>query len=214
MISGPVGKDPLLDALGAVLAGGAGRRMGRDKALLDWHGVPLIVHVARTVATAVGEVIVVTRHPEEVRGLGLVVERDRHPAPTPLSGIATALEVAAGRPVFVAGCDMPLIRSGLVRMLLRRAEGHDAVVPVRRGRMEPLHAVWCPPALPEVVAALERGEMAPHRVLARLKADLVPEDVWRSADPGGVSMTNVNTPGDLAAALALSGGGTGEPPPV
>ncbi|MGH2722039.1 MAG: molybdenum cofactor guanylyltransferase, partial [Actinomycetota bacterium] len=124
--------------LGAVLAGGESRRMGTDKALLEVEGVPLVVRAARALATALGEVVVVTRRPAALAGLGLEVVADDPGPQTPLTGIATALRHAAGRPVLVAACDMPWIEPAFVRALVSLAgeggpagggRGWDAVVP-------------------------------------------------------------------------------------
>ncbi|MGH2769654.1 MAG: molybdenum cofactor guanylyltransferase [Actinomycetota bacterium] len=187
------------EALGAVLAGGESRRMGRPKAHVLWEGHPLVVHVARLLETVVAEVIVVTKRPVELAGMGLTVVSDRMSVQTPLAGIATALHAAAGRPAVIVACDMPRLQPRLIRRLLEAAQGHDAAVPVREGRLEPLHAVWCAPCLGPVTAALDRGRLAPHEVLAKLDVARIPEAVWRVWDPEGVSMLNVNTPEDLQA---------------
>jgi molybdenum cofactor guanylyltransferase len=42
-----------------ILAGGASSRMGRDKGLLDFGGVPLIVHLAHLIEPHVASVTVV-----------------------------------------------------------------------------------------------------------------------------------------------------------
>ena len=43
---------------GVLLAGGRSSRMGRDKAGLDWHGEPLVVHVANRLLTVAATVVV------------------------------------------------------------------------------------------------------------------------------------------------------------
>ncbi|MGH3073536.1 MAG: NTP transferase domain-containing protein, partial [Gaiellales bacterium] len=56
--------------LGAiVLAGGGSTRMGEPKALLDWEGSPLVVHVARVVAAAAAPVVVVGAPGQELPAL-------------------------------------------------------------------------------------------------------------------------------------------------
>ncbi len=85
---------------GFILAGGASSRMGRDKGLLDFSGVPLILHTARLLEPLVAEVTVVGS-PARYASLGLRVVADAdltqvHDKPEkigmgPLAGIATAL---------------------------------------------------------------------------------------------------------------------------
>jgi molybdopterin-guanine dinucleotide biosynthesis protein A len=198
------GARPLPEALGrslgAVLAGGESRRMGRSKAHIPWEGRPLVVHVTRLLETVVSEVVVVTKRPAELAGMGLGVVPDRTSVQTPLAGIAAALDAAGGRPVVIVACDMPHLRPELIAKLLELAQGHDAAVPVREARLEPLHAVWCASCASPVAEALARGVLAPREVLAGLDVRRVPEPEWRRWDPEGVSMLNVNTPSDLARA--------------
>src|SRR5580704_8841622 len=55
---------------GFLLAGGASSRMGRDKGLLEFGGVPLILHTARLLEPLVAEVTVVGT-PRRHAALGL-----------------------------------------------------------------------------------------------------------------------------------------------
>jgi molybdopterin-guanine dinucleotide biosynthesis protein A len=171
--------------------------MGANKALLPWQGIPLVSRVVRLLAEAVGEVVVVTRHPAELAGLGLPLVEDEPGPQTPLSGIRTALHLAGARPLFVAACDMPFLSPSFVQSLLALGPAHDAVVPLHHSRPQPLHAVWLPTALPQVEASLASGHPAPRRVLSQLTVRWVQEDEWRPWDPGGLSFTNVNTPEDV-----------------
>jgi molybdenum cofactor guanylyltransferase len=58
-----------------VLAGGASRRMGRDKALLELNGVPMVVRMARLVGPNVASVTLIGP-PERYAHLGLHVVAD------------------------------------------------------------------------------------------------------------------------------------------
>jgi molybdenum cofactor guanylyltransferase len=69
-----------------VLAGGASRRMGRDKALLKLDGVPMIVRMARLAGPHVASVTVIGP-PKRYASLGLCVVPDRWPGVGPLGGL-------------------------------------------------------------------------------------------------------------------------------
>ena len=78
---------------GAVLCGGASRRMGRDKATLVLDGRPLAVRVADELAAAGAlRVEAVGGDAEALVRAGLVHRPDRWPGEGPLGGIVTSLE--------------------------------------------------------------------------------------------------------------------------
>lgn len=190
-----------LDA--AVLAGGRSTRMGRDKAFVDFGGELLVVRVVRLLTEVSDDVLVVAKRTAPFEELGLRAVPDDRPEDTPLAGIAGALRAASSPSVFVCACDLPFVSPRFVRELAARAGDHDAVVPVRDGRAEPLHAVWSKGALHAVTEALATGERAPKRVVDRLDVLLVEEAEWRPWDPEGRSLQGVNTPEELDAALGV-----------
>ncbi len=180
--------------LGAVLAGGASRRMGSDKSLIELAGVPFVVRVADALrAGGCDPVVTVGGEQERLTSLGLEVRADRTPGAGPLDGVIRALEAAGGSPAVVVACDMPWLSATLVGALvdaLRRSSGALDVVVARGERLEPLCAVWAPSALPVLVAAFDDGERAVHRTFDRLRVG----EVAVGAD----EVRNVNTPADLA----------------
>lgn len=117
---------------------------------------------------------------------------------TPLVGVLTAMGHARHEALFVCACDMPLVDPELVSSLAERLGPHGAIVPVRDGQIEPLHAVWSVAALDAVERAFASGERAVHRVIEAL--DHVRVDVPMDHP----SFTNVNTPDDLQALPAFS----------
>ncbi len=183
-----------------ILAGGESRRMGRNKALVDFDGRPLVVRIVDRLSLWSDDVFVVEKTSTDLGTLGIRVYRDDLDARTPLAGIVTALRAATHPHVFVCATDMPHVSRDLVELLASRASGADAVVPEHDGRIEPLHAVWSAAAAGRVAVQMGAGERAVHRVLERLNVITVAEDEWRTADPHAMSFTNVNTPDELEAA--------------
>ncbi|WP_084582675.1 molybdenum cofactor guanylyltransferase [Sphingomonas azotifigens] len=103
--------------LGAILAGGAARRFGSDKALALLDGQRLIDHVAAALAPHCDAVILCGR-PEA----GGIADR---PAPGlgPLGGLNAALHAGAARgcrSVLVAPCDTPVLPAPLLAELAAR----------------------------------------------------------------------------------------------
>lgn len=170
--------------------------MGRDKATLEWQGLPLAVRVAGVLAAAGCEPVV------QVGGspaTGLSVVADRFPGEGPLGGVLTALGASQHPLVAVVACDLPRLGAGtIIRLVDTLREQPDAgVVLADSGRPEPLCAVWrVAAALPVMVDRWGGGE----RSLVGLLADLVAVTV--PVAPGEV--LNANTPVDLEQAGNVS----------
>lgn len=102
--------------LGAILAGGAARRFGSDKALAPWRGRPLVDHVAERLAM-VADTLVLAGGARA----GFVAVPDRPRAGLgPLGGIAGALAYGAANgfeAVVTLPCDTPDVPAGLLRTL-------------------------------------------------------------------------------------------------
>jgi len=185
---------------GVVLAGGRASRMGgRDKAFAAVEGEPIAVRAVRIFRSLFAQVLVSTNRPERFAGLDVQTVADQFPGCGPLAGIHAALLASRYPHVFVAACDMPGLDPDVIRFLLGRVANADAVVPCWDGDVEPLHAVYAVGALREIEAHLRAGQNAVRDVLRRLRVDYVSEAEMRAVRGAARSLTNVNTPEELAA---------------
>jgi molybdenum cofactor guanylyltransferase len=156
---------------GAVLAGGASRRMGRDKALVEApDGRALVlVGVDALLAAGASEVVVVGGDERTLRGLGVRWVPDLHPGEGPLGGILTALDATDAALVVVMACDMPGVGAAVPSALvaaLAASPGSGAAVATVGDREQPLTACWRREvAGPLLRAAFAAGERAPRKVL-------------------------------------------------
>jgi molybdopterin-guanine dinucleotide biosynthesis protein A len=162
---------PSQEALGAILAGGRGQRLGGAKPTVELAGRPLIAYpLAALAAAGLGALVIAKRtsvlpaslaevvaevvgEPTHLPPPEIVTEPDR---PThPLAGIVAALR-HADRPLVVLGCDFPFVPPALLRELADAPE--PLVVPAPGGEPQPLVARWSPDLLPRLEAALAREE--------------------------------------------------------
>jgi len=190
---------------GFILAGGASSRMGRDKGLLDFGGVPLILHTVRLLEPLVAEVIIVGS-PSRYAKLGLrAIEDDARPQcggdrprRGPLAGIATALAATRSRWNLIIACDLPYLTAEWLDWLLSRAlrSRGEAVIPRTERGIEPLAAVYRHECGATVAAALARGVRKVSDAIKALRVDLVYPREWRSIDSSGMILRNMNAPGD------------------
>jgi molybdenum cofactor guanylyltransferase len=187
-------------AIGVVLAGGAGRRIGGDKAIVELEGRPLLLYPLNVLRAVLDDVAVVAKQSTVLPGLDgeiaiwLEADEPRHP----LAGIVHALRCARGRPIVVLASDMPFVTRGLVAALAReRSRGAVAVVPRAGGHLQPLCARYEPGALTTLAAA---DLAAPLRdVIAGLTPRVLD---WPDEEP----FFTVNHPEDILQAAALLSG--------
>jgi molybdopterin-guanine dinucleotide biosynthesis protein A len=189
--------------VGVVLAGGRGRRIGGDKAIVELEGRPLALYPLEALHEVCDEVAVVAKRDTllpPLSGLAdLWIEPDqpRHP----LTGVAHALALAGGRPVLVVAVDLPLIDAATLRAIAQTDPGDAAaVVPRVHGRLQPLCALYTPAAL-DGLAAFDATARATDIVVSLGVREVEP------ADP--MAFYNVNRPEDLLQASVLVKGSGG-----
>ena len=136
--------------VGAILAGGGGRRIGGDKAIVELQGRPLISYPLEAVREALGQVAILAKADTKLPYVsGVTVWIEPEPRAHPLIGIMQALALADGRPVLVCGADLPFVTARLIRKLARANPGRaPAVVACARGAMQPLLGCYQRRALP------------------------------------------------------------------
>ncbi len=190
-------------ALGAVLAGGAGTRLGGSKATVELAGRTLISYPLAALAAAGIEAVVVAKPETELPALAVRVLLEP-PAPRhPLLGIVTALREAGGRPVLAVACDLPLLPPELLAALAAAPE--PLVLAAPGGDPQPLLGRYAPALLPELEAALAREEPL-RRTVAALRPRLLGDDqLARYGDPADLTL-NVNDRADLERAGVMLAG--------
>lgn len=181
---------------GVILAGGASKRMGSNKALLLHRHGRIIEVIYRTLAAIFHEVIVVTNSPEQYPFLPCRKVPDISPGFGIVSGIHAGLQHSVDGEIFVVGCDMPMLHESLIRYLLTRTEGVDVVVPVSLGGHEPLHAVYGRACLPALEKLMQEGNQRVLSLLPQVRVREVYSDEISRFDRWGDSFVNINTPDD------------------
>ncbi len=189
--------DRHIEVSAIIQAGGQSRRMGRDKALIDYGGRPIIAHVIETLRSLSDDVVVVSNRSDLYGSFGARVVPDYDPPCGPLGGLAAGLSAINTDLAIVVACDMPFLNVDLLRWLLELAEGYNAVVPQSGAEYEPLHAIYRRDCYQPIVQRIERGERRAISFFADVRLRPVPEADWRVIDPTGRSLANLNTPDDL-----------------
>ncbi len=183
-------REPNPRVAGWVLAGGASRRMGRDKARLPWAGGTLLEHVVATVA-AVATPVQVVAAAGKYADLGLATLADRRAEQGPLGGIESILATTETDWNLIVACDMPWLTKEWLAELVAATDAEAWVVCARhptRGP-SPLCGVWHRRALPEVQRFLDDKVFR-----VRSLVEILPVKYCVPADPR--VLTNCNEPAD------------------
>jgi molybdopterin-guanine dinucleotide biosynthesis protein A len=190
--------EPLFPEVEAfILAGGASSRMGRDKALLEFDGEPLLLRTARLLSPLVSSVTVIAP-PERYARLGLhVVTEDGNGM---LGGVLKALRLADKPWSLILSCDLPLLTRPVVELLIRRALSSGADIVVPRKVMCAMYHRRCTPL---TEAAVARGVHKIHRAMEGLKIDEIQPPEFAALNGHGHLFLNMNCPADYQTARAI-----------
>ena len=183
---------------GIILAGGKSTRMGKNKALIEIEGIPIIERICALFKELFQEVWIITDQEELFAGLGARLHDDLIPNLGALGGLYSGLVLASFPYSFCVACDMPFLRESLIDFLLRRIDGFAAVVPKTRDGWQPLHAVYSKACLDPIKEVVAEGRTKIIDIYPRIKIRTVEEEEFRSLDPVNESFININTPEDLA----------------
>ena len=174
---------------GYVLAGGKSVRMGRDKALLELAGKPLVSHAVKKLRRVCMDVRVLSDNPEITKYAPIVP--DLHPDCGPIGGIEAALVHSVFDWNLFMPVDMPFFPSAFLNFwvwstLRDEKRGARLAMFTVEGVPQPTLAMVHKDVIPFITGAVERGEYKLYPVLERagkelgMKQDLLLGMVFRN----------------------------------
>lgn len=183
---------------GLVLAGGQSRRMGRDKAYLEFEGDTLIERAIKRVQPQV-DVLGLSTGPNKERLSEIKLPRifDLEPSEAPICGILAGLAWARasggmGARLITVPIDCPHIPFDLVRKLTLDTD--EIIFASSNGRHHPVVGCWPAHSLEVLLDSFHRGE----RKIDRLAEQVGWTTVEWPTDPKD-PFYNVNTPEEFTA---------------
>ncbi|UMZ72910.1 molybdenum cofactor guanylyltransferase [Natranaerofaba carboxydovora] len=186
---------------GIILAGGDSKRMGKNKALLDLCGKPLIEWVFENIKQVTDEVIIVTDKPHLYENIPAkkISDKISCEGKNPLVGIYSGLCVSNSRYNIAVACDMPFISISLARAMFEEANKgqHEVVVPHIDGHLEPLCAVYHRETRFLIEDWLKRGKFKIPDIYEHFKTKFLSEKFCLNYDPELYSFLNLNYPSDF-----------------
>jgi molybdenum cofactor guanylyltransferase len=182
-----------------LLAGGESRRMGKDKATLQFRGRPLWqIQLELVRKLQPSEIFISARtdptwRPEDVRFVA-----DIPPSRGPLSGIAASLAQMHATHLLALAIDMPFMSESYLRHLCHQIEASLGVVPKIASRAEPLAAIYPREAEIDFRRALAGADFSLQRLTRRLLETGKLREISVTGEERKLFL-NVNELADLAA---------------
>jgi len=184
---------------GALLTGGASRRMGFDKTVVEVGGVPNARRLAAVLRQVAGPLVEVGPGRS-----GLTAVSEHPPGQGPLVAACAAREVlqAAGHsgPILLLASDLPFMTAEVLTVIVTWP-GSASVVPRVDGLAQPLCARWSAADLAAAAVLVAEGERSMRLLVRRPGVVFVDQEEW----PESVAR-HADTLDDLAR-LGLAGPG-------
>ncbi len=192
-----------------VLAGGQSTRMGRDKALLELHGRPLIEHALDKLRVLGFSPFIAGSRPD-LAAFAPVLP-DLHPTAGPLAGIEAALNASNSEQNLFLAVDLPFLPIEFLRWMIDRVDKTNAfaTIPLLQARPQPLCAVYSKALLPHIEGALDVGDGKVMRAIERAAGatsqiidsfdleSIAASQSWPQPIPLHRWFHNLNTPADF-----------------
>ena len=188
-----------------ILAGGKSRRMGTNKALLNFKGKTFLEHQIDLLKGLFDEVIISANSLETYKGFNIPIVVDTYHDKGPLGGIYTGLINSKSYHTFIIACDMPFVEIDLINKLKSftrdsNKNRYDVVIPENNKCLEPLHAFYSKACIGPIKAQIETGnfkviDFFPQVKVKKVKFDMSTSIKKYKTDP----LTNVNTREELNA---------------
>jgi molybdopterin-guanine dinucleotide biosynthesis protein A len=194
MVAGPLRREEIL---GVILAGGASRRFGSNKALAELGGRRLVLRVMERARPQVSQLALSGADPG---GIAELVIPDMQTGEGPLTGVLSALSWARGHgfhAIATFSCDAPFFPADLVARLAD-GMGGDCRFASCAGARHPAFALWRVTATAWIEQIYRLGERALRRTQDAIGGEAVEFPLGNG--PQGDMFFNVNRPADLAVA--------------
>jgi len=189
---------------GIILAGGQSRRLGRDKAFLKIGQQTVLDILIKKLLPLCPEIIISVKSPDKFsrhiakhypgnNNIKLIC--DVLPERSSLSGIYSALKNLNHKYGLVIACDMPLVQTKLMELMIKQRKDFDVVVPETLQGLEPLCAIYSRKCLKYIEQLIKQNnyKIIDFFPLVKVKTIHIPA----SNRPKNNGFININTIEDL-----------------
>ncbi|HBO85074.1 MAG TPA: hypothetical protein DD641_08960 [Deltaproteobacteria bacterium] len=195
---------------GTILAGGENQRIPLLKGHIEINGEKIIDSSVNLMKRLFGRAVISTNTPELYFYCGVPMIGDIINQRGPLTGIFSALLNIKDDAIFVVACDMPFLNDQLMNYMVDKYRDKncvisepitsgseitqwDAVIPVFKGKPQPLFGIYSKNILGIIEERLNKGLKRLKDLLTEINVLYIKEEEVRQIDPEGRSFLNINT---------------------
>ncbi len=179
---------------GLILVGGESVRMGTNKSLLNYHGLPqrdFLFDNLKRVLDKNAQVFLSARAEQHVKDVPVIT--DTFFGLGPFGAICSAFRQNPNVAYLVVATDLPFVNQAVLERLISK-RNPKKIATALKGKnsdfMEPLIAIWEPKSYPVLLSFLALCYYCPRKVLINSDVEIVEVD--------DAVIQNVNTPEDFA----------------
>ena len=114
-----------------------------------------------------------------------------------MTGVFTSLMNASNRWVFISACDMPFLNRDLIEYMASKIDNSDAVVPVKKGKTEPLFAFYSKRLLASMGKSILTDKRGLKDFLNNKRVQYIKISEIKKIDPEAKSFINLNNTEDI-----------------
>jgi len=173
---------------GLVLAGGKSERMGQDKSLLEYHGVPQRDYAFGLLQDFCEKTFLSVRPDQDAPD----ALKDVYLGLGPYGAILSAFQAFPDKAWLALACDLPLVSAEALRFLIAHRNPSKMATAFQSPAEhfpDPLLTIWEPRSYLTLLQFLAQGFSCPRKALINSDIELL-----QAPDPGW--LRNVNTPED------------------
>jgi molybdopterin-guanine dinucleotide biosynthesis protein A len=180
---------------GILLAGGQSRRMQKNKAFLEFRGIPLFEYTLNILRRFCKEILISTSDPS-YRTTNFPLIRDEIKGAGPLGGIYSCLKKSTFPYALVLPCDLPLLDESIPSVLLHDHKKYDITVPLNKNKNpEPLIGVYSTTLVPLMRSRIDLGSFKLQDLLRCANTRYITPEIEGLKDISGY-FRNINTKKD------------------
>lgn len=180
---------------GIILAGGENKRMGKNKALVEWRGKSLINWVLDAIQPLCSQIIISSNDTFPVKP-GVKIVPDRFSRTGPAAGIEAGLYHSTTKLNIIVSCDTPLVSTEFFEYMISKHQDKEISIPVHNGVNEPMIGIYNKSVQHVFQEALKSGRNKPPAIIRTCRYQEVP--IKRDLNfYRGDMFLNLNSPEDL-----------------